>query len=103
MSQYLCSKCGDVSSSWYGKCPSCGEWNSLIKQETVDKKGKSGRAFAPASTTTKLSKISSLKTNRVPVGIHEIDRVLGGGMVPGQVILFLFGKIDLFLFNIRVI
>ena len=87
MSQYLCSKCGDVSSSWYGKCPSCGEWNSLIKQETVDKKGKSGRAFAPASTTTKLSKISSLKTNRVPVGIHEIDRVLGGGFVAGEVIL----------------
>ncbi len=83
---YLCSKCGYNSASWYGKCPECSEWNTLVQQEvSFNKKGK--KSSAVPARITPMSSISSLKSNRIPVGIHEVDRVLGGGFMGGEVIL----------------
>lgn len=84
MSQYVCANCGEGSASWIGRCPSCQEWNTfkLLKeaQEIRTKKVEKLRI-------TPLSNIEILDTNRKPTGLFELDRVLGGGIVAGEVIL----------------
>ena len=86
---YICQSCGYESPRWSGRCPQCGEWNSLV--ETVQRVGaqraapsRSGRA---RSTPTNLSQIHTHASLRISTGIGEFDRVLGGGIVPGSVIL----------------
>ena len=86
---YVCSNCGYETVKWYGRCPDCGEWNTLgeeIRQQAV----KAGVPAAGASITTqaaKLSEISSDDSERYRTGVEELDRVLGGGIVAGSVIL----------------
>ena len=85
MAVYTCVKCGYGSALWYGKCPSCEEWNTFehsAETRTKTRKGKS----APARVDT-LSKISSQSNMRVATGNQEFDRVLGGGFVGGEVLL----------------
>ena len=86
MAQYICSKCGYGSASWYGKCPSCGEWNTL--EARADTKGKRTKS-SPATKAefTPLAKLSSLSTQRFKTNIHEFDRVVGGGFIKGEVVL----------------
>jgi DNA repair protein RadA/Sms len=89
-SVYICQSCGNESSQWTGQCPSCGEWNTLV--ETVvnsQPKGISGLS-ARSRTVIKpvtLSEVSSKPLSRISSKMKEFDRVLGGGFVPGQVIL----------------
>lgn len=89
-SKYICQQCGYESTGWMGKCPECGTWNSLV--ETVvqsDGKGKAkktGRTYAAAKPII-LSEIKSGDTKRISTKISELDRVLGGGLVPGQGVL----------------
>lgn len=85
-SQFVCQQCGYSQVSWSGKCPNCGSWNSMVetKMGMEDKKLKSSRkSIEPVS----LSSVSSKNTSRITTKITELDRVLGGGMVLGQVIL----------------
>ena len=86
-STYVCSDCGGTSLKWEGKCPHCGAWNTLI--ETLETPATSHRfaALAGASPVQTLADIEARELPRQPSGIAEFDRVLGGGLVPGAVIL----------------
>ena len=87
---YVCSECGGTSPKWLGKCPSCGAWNTL--DEAVAEAGGAGKAHRfqsltkPAPVTT-LAQIDAADVERTPTGQEELDRVLGGGIVPGGVTL----------------
>ncbi len=88
MAFFICSECGFGSGSWIGKCPDCGRWNTLKEKPDFAKasKGKKGETVKKI-TITSLSKIKSFSKSRQSTGIFEFDRVLGGGVVPGEVIL----------------
>lgn len=86
---YTCSECGGSTPKWQGKCPNCGAWNSLI--EGVAEGGGAQRnrfaSLAPASEVAVLADIEASEVARTPTGIDELDRVLGGGIVEGGVVL----------------
>ena len=96
---FVCQECGSESSKWTGQCPVCHAWNSLVEEKVIDfdqddkrrrtgtagsgNAGTAGRAGRPA----KLSSIASGETSRIDTGIRELNRVLGGGLVPGSLTL----------------
>ena len=82
---WYCSSCGNESSKWMGRCPSCGEWNTMVEEPRSEKT----RTFLSTQDArpVKLSEISFTEDNRFSIGIAELDRVLGGGMVEGSMIL----------------
>ncbi|MCR4276839.1 MAG: DNA repair protein RadA [Candidatus Roizmanbacteria bacterium] len=84
---YICSNCGFGSGSWIGKCPDCGKWNTLKEQPNFEKSSKERSEAVKKITITSLSKVKNSKKSRLSTGIYEFDRVLGGGVVPGEVIL----------------
>src|SRR4030042_1063782 len=87
-SQYVCQQCGYAQVGWAGKCPNCGSWGSLVETVTSEpKSGKNKTTRLSAAKPVNLSSISSSKTARISTRISELDRVLGGGLVPGQVIV----------------
>jgi DNA repair protein RadA/Sms len=86
---YVCSSCGAAAPKWAGQCSDCGEWNTLT-ESIVSRAAPGARAkgFAPAaSTLQRLDEVSAEGFARTPTGLAELDRVLGGGIVPGAVIL----------------
>ncbi|MCX6808651.1 MAG: DNA repair protein RadA [Candidatus Berkelbacteria bacterium] len=83
---WLCENCGNEFSVWAGKCPMCGEWNSLKELKFEGSKPNIGSSRKAIETST-LSDIKSENTSRLETGISELDRVLGGGVVPGSIIL----------------
>lgn len=83
VNKFICSECGYESIKWLGKCPACMAWNTLI-EEKIQKKT---RTSSPAVKAIPLTDISSQEINRMSSGINELDRVLGGGIVPGSIIL----------------
>jgi DNA repair protein RadA/Sms len=88
--QHVCSDCGQVSLSWQGQCPGCGAWNTLEKVTAPASGGGArapGRSRAGAATPTPLRAVEAERAARVITGIGELDRVLGGGMVPGSLVL----------------
>ena len=84
---YCCTECGNETSNWAGKCPSCGSWNTLkemsLDSRTMKRSNSSGRLF-PTSRPKKLSELDTSKEIRFSTGISELDRVLGGGAVVGS-------------------
>ena len=91
-SRYVCQSCGAAHIRWEGQCRTCGAWNTLVEtvvREADTKRrpsavaGPGGRASAPQS----LNGLREAEPVRVPTGIREIDRVLGGGLVPGSAVL----------------
>ena len=86
---YVCSECGYESVKWYGKCPQCGEWNTMEEQAPValGKKGSGAKVSASVASVKKLKDISSDIEKRMLSGTNEFDRVLGGGIVEGSLIL----------------
>ena len=90
---FTCTECGGTSPRWLGKCPACGAWNTLIEQVAEAGPGKnrySGSQFAglaQAQAVMPLSAIEASDVERTPSGIDELDRVLGGGIVEGGVVL----------------
>ena len=84
---YSCNECGGVSPKWQGQCPACGQWNTLV--ETVAEPSSASRfqAVAPASQLRVLAAIEAREAERLTTGIGEFDRALGGGLVPGGVVL----------------
>lgn len=90
---WFCTACGNESAKWMGKCPACGEWNTMV-EEIVSKADEGGatsrnRAFleAVAGSPLPLSEINTGNESRITLGNSELDRVLGGGMVEGSLIL----------------
>lgn len=86
---FFCSQCGNESSRWLGKCPQCGEWNTYMEEVVRDEKSQTSRIPIDKKTTkpTALSDISIEELPRLVTNYEEIDRVLGGGIVPGSLIL----------------
>jgi DNA repair protein RadA/Sms len=102
-SHYICRQCGAVQSRWMGKCPDCGAWDALEKYtepraattaehaslaaswSAADENDALATATAPAARP--LAKVETADVRRLPTGVGELDRVLGGGLVPGSVIL----------------
>ncbi|MFZ5542698.1 MAG: DNA repair protein RadA [Pseudomonadota bacterium] len=86
---YTCTQCGSTSPKWLGKCPDCGAWNTL--EETVADSPSAARhrfqALAKSQPVATLSEIEATDVDRTPTGIEELDRVLGGGIVAGGVVL----------------
>lgn len=89
-SVYICSECGYESPKWYGKCPSCGEWNTMneeIKDTSKQSATAKTRSFATYSKPYAISDISTEDEHRYDTGCGELNRVLGGGIVKGSLIL----------------
>jgi DNA repair protein RadA/Sms len=86
-SLYACTECGGQALKWQGQCPHCQAWNTLV--ETVAESIASGNRFGliPGGKLQRLSDVVAREESRVATGIPEFDRVLGGGMVPGAVVL----------------
>lgn len=83
---YVCQICGNESSQWLGQCTDCGEWNTYIETVIKPVNAITNRSLL-AVTPSLLSKVKARTVRRISSGIGEFDRVLGGGFVPGQVIL----------------
>ncbi|MEO1750679.1 DNA repair protein RadA [Thiofaba sp. EF100] len=85
--QYVCSECGATSPKWAGQCGECGAWNSLTEQALPVAALRRGGQYAGAEGARRLGEVKLEKTPRQATGLDELDRVLGGGLVPGSVIL----------------
>ena len=88
--EFVCQDCGGTSPKWLGKCPHCGAWNTLLESVAAPTAG-AGRhrfaALAPSSAVARLADIEATEVERTPTGQEELDRVLGGGVVEGAVVL----------------
>ncbi len=87
---YTCRDCGGTSPKWLGKCPQCGAWNTLdetLAEPTANTRNNRFQALAKSQPVATLSEIEATDVERWPTGQDELDRVLGGGIVPGGVVL----------------
>ncbi|SKA01396.1 DNA repair protein RadA [Selenihalanaerobacter shriftii] len=89
--RYICQECGHEALKWSGKCDDCGSWNTLVeeiydKKEEKEKKKKK-QQFQSQNKAHKIDEITTTKVGRLETGIGELDRVLGGGIVPGSLTL----------------
>ncbi|WP_137891046.1 DNA repair protein RadA [Ramlibacter sp. 2FC] len=86
---YTCNDCGGTTPRWLGKCPHCGAWNTLIESLAESAAPAKNRyaALAKSSPVTTLAEIEARDVARQPTGLNELDRVLGGGVVEGGVVL----------------
>ena len=84
---FVCNNCGYESPKWMGKCPACGEWNSFFEEKVITSKNSNGKTNKERVKPIELSKIEGKETTRVSTGFDELDRVLGGGLVNGSLVL----------------
>ncbi|MBR5558659.1 MAG: DNA repair protein RadA [Oscillospiraceae bacterium] len=85
---FVCSQCGCQLPKWQGRCPDCGEWNSIVQEELqVSSAASTRRGPSVMMETQPLSSVTADEGQRLKTGIGEFDRVLGGGIVPGSVVL----------------
>ncbi|NKB62820.1 MAG: DNA repair protein RadA [Gammaproteobacteria bacterium] len=87
---FNCSDCGAESPKWSGQCAECGQWNTLVEQvlsAVATTSNQRFAGFAPSSAVRKISEVDITQVTRISSGSAEFDRVLGGGLVPGSVIL----------------
>src|SRR5690606_39080084 len=85
---FACRECGYNSPKWLGKCPGCGAWNTLVEELDTSKVRPSRRAALNEPTRPqRIADVKPLQASRIPTGIGELDRVLGGGFVPGSAVL----------------
>lgn len=85
-SNFVCQSCGYHSSKWLGKCPHCNSWDSFMEENNAPKKGAVNAAKAIKAVP--LSKVEVTKVDRRPLSDQELNRILGGGLVPGALVLF---------------
>lgn len=87
-SVFYCKECGYESAKWMGQCPGCRQWNTMSEERiTISSKGSVAKADRKEAVLSKMSEISTAKEERVATGMKELDRVLGGGIVPGSLTL----------------
>ena len=98
---FACTSCGQASLRWMGRCPGCGEWNTLVEQKAADLQADRGSAAGTGAPARRprgagsaeprkpvaLADVERGETERLRTGSEELDRVLGGGLVPGSVVL----------------
>ena len=85
-SPFVCQQCGQEALTWTGRCPGCGEWNTLLEASHSSDTSKRTRS-APAGKPTRLRDVEAPAEQRLCTGVGELDRVLGGGLVPGSLVL----------------
>ncbi len=85
-SVFFCQECGYESAKWLGKCPGCGQWNTFVEELITKQSGDTARLL-PSSEPMTLKEIQYDDVMRIDTGIYELNRVLGGGMVPGALML----------------
>ncbi len=81
---YVCTECGNTSTKWLGRCSSCGGWNTMVEELGTPRPN---RRLGPRSEPVPLARVKIGEEERISTGIEEMDRVLGGGMVPGALVL----------------
>lgn len=86
-SMYFCQNCGHEESKWLGQCPMCREWNTFVEEKVTVSKGTVGKSMARQAEVVTLSSVSTEQDDRMKTQIEELDRVLGGGIVPGSLVL----------------
>src|SRR3954465_5199149 len=86
-SVFVCAQCGHESAKWHGRCPGCEEWNTMAEERAVAASSASPRASARSLKPIPLSEVQAPAVRRMRTGIGEFDRVLGGGLVPGSLVL----------------
>ena len=85
---FYCTSCGNESPKWMGRCPACGEWNTMVEAPSETKKGPAaGSAARSGRRPQQLREIDYSQEARISLGMGEVDRILGGGMVPGSLVL----------------
>src|SRR3970040_2598378 len=83
--KYICSNCGYESLRWLGKCPECDSWNTFT-EEIIETGNRKSPSYKGTINIKKINEIEGVEKNRIITGIGELDRVLGGGFIPGSVI-----------------
>jgi len=86
-SNFVCSQCGYSSVQWYGKCPSCGTWNSFQEFRVGKSKTQNAKRKTEEVKPVRLSEVKMVSSERISSGIEEFDRVLGNGFVRGSIVL----------------
>src|SRR5512132_3718604 len=84
---YSCTECGGQTPKWQGQCPHCGAWNTLVESIAAPAPTRFQTVAGKASAVRALGSVDASEAPRFATGIEEFDRVLGGGLVPGGVIL----------------
>ena len=84
---YICNECGYESPKWYGCCPSCGEWNTMEEEIRTAQQQKSSKASVKSVTAQRIDEIDVDDEIRFKTGMQELDRVIGGGIVKGSLVL----------------
>ncbi len=83
---FSCSACGHESPKWHGRCPGCGDWNTLVEERPAAAR-RGSKAARRAGTPVRLADVEAPAVARLVTGVGELDRVLGGGIVPGSLVL----------------
>src|SRR5258708_31803522 len=83
--QHVCTECGTSSGRWLGRCPGCGEFGTMLAEAAPARRAKAARVAA--RPLLRLVDVVSEESERIPTGVPELDRVLGGGLVPASVVL----------------
>ena len=87
--KFVCQSCGYTTAKWLGRCPECGAWDSLVEEAEVTTKA--GKSYLPTTSEKikprTIASVAQVTVERLATGIHEFDRVLGGGVVPGSLVL----------------
>ena len=88
--KFVCQSCGYTTAKWLGRCPECGAWDSLVEEAEVTT-ARNSKSYLPTATEKikprTIASVAQVKVERLATGIHEFDRVLGGGVVPGSLVL----------------
>src|SRR3954468_24116566 len=84
---FACTQCGHQSAKWHGRCPGCEEWNTLVEERPVAATSGLRRSGNAAIKPVPLAEVVAPAVRRLHTGIGEFDRVLGGGIVPGSLVL----------------
>ena len=84
---FVCQECGHDSQQWLGKCPGCGSWNSMVEETISKSETKTYHGSSDGAKPRPITEVDNLPVPRLATGVGEFDRVLGGGIVPGALIL----------------
>ncbi|MHB1712237.1 MAG: ATPase domain-containing protein, partial [Acidimicrobiales bacterium] len=87
MKRHRCIDCGATAPQWVGRCPTCGEWNTLVEESNLGALVQAVDDLDLASMPVPLSSVDVVEAAAVPTGVEEFDRVVSGGLVPGSVTL----------------
>ena len=86
-SVFSCNECGAQSQKWLGRCADCGAWNSFVEEKVSRESGRAAQPVLGGGAARKYSDVEAVVADRMSTGIGEFDRVLGGGIVPGSLVL----------------